>query len=164
VVESTFIAIVVPPTAVPAGHPTIEASAVPTENFCYSPNVNDVYFITSPSFVFPSADPTADPTEDPTADLSDYPSADPTANPSTDTSDDPSADPATDCSADRFQTERGVGVHTCLYTHVFMYGVYMFILTCLYVNMLTCIRLHRFTCLCSVHMFTYTHLFIYSCV
>jgi hypothetical protein len=61
VVESTLIAIVVPPTAVPTGHPTIEASAVPTENFCYSPNVNDDYFITSPPFASPSDDPILSP-------------------------------------------------------------------------------------------------------
>ena len=85
VVESTLIAIVVPPTAVPTGHPTIEASAIPTENFCYSPNVNDDYFITSPPFASPSADPSVGPTEDPTAD--------PTANPSTDPSDDPILSP-----------------------------------------------------------------------
>ena len=102
VVEIALIAIVVPPTAVPIGHPTIEASTAPTENFYYSSNVNDDYFITSPPFASPSADPSVGPTEDLTADPTANPDADPT-----EPSGAPSGDPSVDPSADRFQIEGG---------------------------------------------------------
>jgi len=84
------------PTAVPIGHPTIEASTAPTVNFYYSSNVNNDYFITSPLFASPSADPNVGSTEDLTADPTANPDADPTVDPSTEPSGDPSADPSDD--------------------------------------------------------------------
>ena len=117
-VESTLIAIVVPPTAVPTGHSMCgDPSADPTAN----PSTDT------------SDDPSADPTANPGTDLSDNPSADPAATPSTDPSDYPSADPATDCSADRFQTERGGrGTHLFIYSCVYVWGIHV------YTHMLVC--------------------------
>ena len=67
--------------------------------------------------------------------------------------------------------ERGVGVHSCLYTHVSM-GVCMS-LPIRKVHMLTYTHLFIYSCVYGcmyvstysyVHLLTYTHLFIYSCV